>query len=434
MDAIYWISTYLLEFIKLNIFVFGIFKCQSKGKKLQWVPSVIAIVIIGAVTLLLGDDNIIIPLSSVFLMISMFIALKRKKDFFLVLLAFFLESCIEGILEGTMGMLLPQEVFIMLGDNTTAFLFDSFMGICLLMLERILHKKKEVFNYSVKSVTLVFMGVLGMAIYLYPIQYNYRLLKNNKHDFVYSLVGVSISSIIFFFICFINLTSINQRETYKKRAESYEKYVKKQELYYKELLEKEKSTRQFRHDIINHLACLRMYLETGKVKQAEKYIDEMLGTTRTLSGKIVTGNDTIDIVAADVFRGEQEVTLNWSGRFPNYTSISDMDLCILFSNLLRNALEASRLSEGSSKEVTVQIKEYEPTYFIFIKNPCKENPEKKGHRYITWKKDKNNHGFGMLNIEQVIKKYNGTTKYKYNNLTFYTEICLEDILEKNKTA
>ena len=430
MDIFYWVSNYILEFLKLNIFVFGIFNCPGKGKKMQWVPSVVAIIFISAYAMIWKGNEDIVLLITLLLIANVFLALKRKRDIFLVILAFVVVTAIEVILNGVLQMLCAPELLREISEDTIGFLLNTFSGLCLLILEGILHKKKEIFYFSAKNVTLVFMGLLGMMFYIYPIQYSYEVLETDQEMLKKSLFGVLLSGILFFVICFVNLKSINERESYKKEAKSYEEYVTKQELYYKELLQKDNETRQFRHDMLNHLACLIGYLEDGENERAMEYVQEMTGTARNFTKRILTGNDTIDIVAADVFRREGEVRLDWQGRFPQESTISDMDLCILFSNLLKNALEAARLYKGDLKEVTVLVKGLPPTYFIYVKNPCNQEPKIDGNKFLTIKRDKENHGFGMLNIEQVIKKYEGTIAYDYKAPFFTVSICLEDLAKK----
>ncbi len=430
MDIFYWVSNYILEFLKLNIFVFGIFNCLGKGKKMQWVPSVVAIVFIsGYAVIWRGNENIAL-LISFFLIVNIFLALKRKKDTFLVILAFIMVGAIEIILNGMLQLLLGPNLFREISEDTASFLMNIFSGICILIAEGLLHKKKNRFYFSAKNVTLVFMGLLGMMFYLYTIQYSYGMLKTDADLLKKPLIAVSVSSIPFFIICFVNLKSINERETYKEKAKSYKEYVTKQELYYKELLQKDSETKQFRHDMLNHLACLIGYLEDGDNERAIEYVQEMTGIARNFTKRILTGNDTIDIVAADVFRQEEEVRLGWQGKFPQETTISDMDLCVLFSNLLKNALEAARLYKGEEKEVTVLIKGLPPTYFIYVRNPCNQEPNIDGNKFLTIKKDKDNHGFGMLNIEQVLKKYGGSVRYDYKAPFFTISICLVNMIKK----
>ncbi len=430
MDIFYWVSNYILEFLKLNIFVFGIFNCLGKGKKMQWVPSVAAIVFISAYAVIWRGNEDIVLLITFFLIVNVFLALKRKKDIFLVILAFIMIGAIEVILNGMLQLLLGPNLFREISEDTASFLMNTFSGICLLITEGLLHKKKNRFYFSAKNVTLVFMGLLGMMVYLYPIQYSYGMLETDADMLKKSLLGVSVSSILFFIICFVNLKSINERETYKEKAKSYEEYVTKQELYYKELLQKDNETKQFRHDMLNHLACLIGYLEDGDNERAMEYVQEMTGVARNFTKRIITGNDTIDIVVADVFRQEKEVKLGWQGKLPQETTISDMDLCILFSNLLKNALEAARLYKGEEKEVTVLIKGLPPTYFIYVKNPCNQEPNIDGNKFLTIKKDKDNHGFGMLNIEQVLKKYGGSVRYDFKAPFFTVSICLVNMTKK----
>ena len=218
MDIFYWVSNYILEFLKLNIFVFGIFNCPGKGKKMQWVPSVVAIIFISAYAMIWKGNEDIVLLITLLLIANVFLALKRKRDIFLVILAFVVVTAIEVILNGVLQMLCAPELLREISEDTIGFLLNTFSGLCLLILEGILHKKKEIFYFSAKNVTLVFMGLLGMMFYIYPIQYSYEVLETDQEMLKKSLFGVLLSGILFFVICFVNLKSINERESYKKRG------------------------------------------------------------------------------------------------------------------------------------------------------------------------------------------------------------------------
>lgn len=226
MNTFYWVSNYVLEFLKLNIFVFGIFNCPYKGNKIQWIPSVAAIWVIGILSFLAVPEDGVIVVVFILLIINVGLLLVRKKDIFLVMFAIIFLSIIEIILDGTFRMIVPVKLFSIMDRNMSDFLFNVLTGVCLLVIDAFLHKNKDIFQFSIKNITYIFMGLLAMALYLYPIQYSYSQLKGDSSKLIYSMLGISISSIIFLIVCFINLKSVHEREIYKEKSKSYKEYVK----------------------------------------------------------------------------------------------------------------------------------------------------------------------------------------------------------------
>lgn len=104
-------------------------------------------------------------------------------------------------------------------------------------------------------------------------------------------------------------------------------------------------------------------------------------------------------------------------------TISNMDLCTLLSNLLDNAIEACELYKGKDSFIDIEMSLIKNNLLCNIKNSA--NPVKtdaKG-QYLTNKKT-GDHGFGMLQIDRIIKQYNGFVTRKYKNNVFETDIIL----------
>lgn len=92
------------------------------------------------------------------------------------------------------------------------------------------------------------------------------------------------------------------------------------------------------------------------------------------------------------------------------TGIDDMDLYILLENLCDNAIEAA--AQSNNPTIKLQISEDNGNLCIYIGNTTSDNVLKNNPHMNTTKKDKNMHGFGIMNIRDIIDKYNGTINYE----------------------
>lgn len=92
------------------------------------------------------------------------------------------------------------------------------------------------------------------------------------------------------------------------------------------------------------------------------------------------------------------------------TGIDDMDLYILLENLCDNAIEAA--AQSNNPTIKLQISEDNGNLCIYIGNTTSGNVLKNNPDMNTTKKDKSMHGFGIMNIRDIIDKYNGTINYE----------------------
>ena len=62
--------------------------------------------------------------------------------------------------------------------------------------------------------------------------------------------------------------------------------------------------------------------------------------------------------------------------------------------------------------------------FIQVSNPYLTKVQYENGEIITAKDDKQNHGFGLKNIEKAVEKYNGFMEINHENMTFTVDILL----------
>ena len=82
----------------------------------------------------------------------------------------------------------------------------------------------------------------------------------------------------------------------------------------------------------------------------------MRAETRKLEVQKFTGVGAVDAIISEWYQKavEDGIAWDWSGRFPEETAFETFDLCVLFSNLLSNAVEAARqVEDGREKKVQV---------------------------------------------------------------------------------
>lgn len=241
------------------------------------------------------------------------------------------------------------------------------------------------------------------------------------------MLSVSAFSVIVLLLGILLIYNNNAKRHYKRVAEINRRFVESQERYYQMLLEKESETRMFRHDITNHIMCVDALLEEGEYKEAKKYLRELKSFIKNLKVKQQTGNRLVNVIVNDVSTRYRCVNLIWRGELPSQMNISNMDVCVIFSNILENAFSAASECE-EKQEVEVDIKGVANGLVILVRNNMVKPVIEKNGKFITYKLDERNHGIGTLNVKNCVRLNGGDVGYSYTEKNFITEIVLPNVV------
>ena len=81
------------------------------------------------------------------------------------------------------------------------------------------------------------------------------------------------------------------------------------------------------------------------------------------------------------------------------------DITTLLGNILQNAFEAA--IKADVPRIRVELVEHKEEIFIVVSNSVAKRINTKTDFFMTFKKDRENHGFGMKNIVATVEKYHG---------------------------
>ncbi|MBS7007635.1 MAG: GHKL domain-containing protein [Anaerostipes sp.] len=236
--------------------------------------------------------------------------------------------------------------------------------------------------------------------------------------FLLMLIGIST---IIFRICKVR----QKQEQFEQQMLWNERLLNEQKKYYELLLQKEEMTKKIRHDMKSQLGCLGRFLEKEEYGQAKEYLGELIGGIQRLNILVSTGNDVVDIVVNDIVQGEK-MHLNWKGKIPSKLNMTNAEICILFSNLLKNAAEAVRDVEDKTVNVTIKIQGHH--LLLEESNQTIKPVIIEEGRLQTTKHDKEKHGIGSRNVREIVEKYNGSVSYHCEAQRFQVNIILLDAI------
>ena len=112
----------------------------------------------------------------------------------------------------------------------------------------------------------------------------------------------------------------------------------------------------------------------------------------------------------------------------NFAGFDDTDICVLLSNLLDNAIEASQ-SVPESPMITLTVTNKQNYLCILVRNRIMESVLAKNGQLKTTKRNKKNHGLGLYSVGQIVDKYEGMKNFYEKNGYFVADIWLKQSIQ-----
>lgn len=159
------------------------------------------------------------------------------------------------------------------------------------------------------------------------------------------------------------------------------------------------------HDIKHHLRALERLLQNGDRREALAYIESV---QEPLQCKMIPVHTGVDIVDAVIYEAKEKaeqrniLLVVETPILPSGLKLEDREFCVLFANLLNNALEAAK------EQIRLNIAITAGFLVIEMQNDYKKKPVVKNNHFVSEREqDSLAHGWGMKIIEQIVEKYQG---------------------------
>lgn len=237
------------------------------------------------------------------------------------------------------------------------------------------------------------------------------------------------------FLVFHIYESLSDRMEIQKQQIVFNKQI---ELCKSQIQEREEANlniRKMKHDIENHLLCIREYLEHYESEYAKKYVDDLLHGNAYFKENmdINTGNIVVDALLKHKFMIMQQngIELKTHIEIPYNMQINDADLCIIMGNCLDNSIEAAcKIDDQDAKYIWLELIYRKKSLLLKIENPYSGNiiRDMKGN-LLTTKKDVENHGLGLNSVQKAVEKYNGQMETIAKDGVFKIQILLYEVGE-----
>ncbi len=240
------------------------------------------------------------------------------------------------------------------------------------------------------------------------------------YDQMFSLGGCLILTLLSMAAAGFYVFGMNRIYLEQEKSNQYHSQI----AVYKMLAEQHRQTERLRHDMKNHIIALSALARNKEWDRIDDYLKHMEDLVLDEAGDL-TGNKTMDALLYQKRKQAERENIQWECdvQMPRGCCINEFDLCVLFGNILDNALDACGRMQGEEERfIHIQAKTVKRCFLIEVKNSM-DRMEK----YLdgsTNKGDSQEHGIGLLNVSDVVNQYNGALHKEAEKGSFVISILM----------
>lgn len=247
------------------------------------------------------------------------------------------------------------------------------------------------------------------------------LRDESAQDRIFVMILMALVLVMTLRLIFVN----NKNFTMKNLVGTLKNQMRDMTDHYREINEKDTELRKFRHDAKNHIAAVSSLIKEGRHPQALEYMQKLNDEIYQSSGNLYqTGNYLVDsLLSSKSHTAEQyDIHFEFDGKVPG-REIGDVDIVVIFSNIIDNAVEACE-NLGGKKKIYISSVFKNDTWALEEINPVAGHLNIVNNHIDTSKGNTQLHGFGLSNIEDIVEKYHGTMRISSEKNEFSIRIIL----------
>ena len=239
------------------------------------------------------------------------------------------------------------------------------------------------------------------------------------YDQIFSHLYIIILSALSMFAACSYVIGMNRLYLEQQKSGQYHAQV----AAYKMLEEQYEQAERLRHDMKNHLIALSGLLEDREWEKMRAYLQKMGNSGSLETDGDATGNKVVDALLYRKRKIAEEKHILWKCdvQMSGLGGIDEFDLCVLFGNILDNAVEAcERLGNGRERFIDIQARIIKRYFLLEVKNSADVEANEKrraaGGEY--------RHGIGTLNIQDMVQRYHGVVDRKAGEGVYVISVLL----------
>lgn len=269
----------------------------------------------------------------------------------------------------------------------------------------------------------VFLSAIFLIFNMISVPFSYRTLHTGRLSYLFPLLECcALLLLVIIYVLFYQGAMLIQKHADLKE---HSQLLEIQSHQYQTLKEHMRQTVRLRHDFRHSVRLLSSLAKKGDIKSIQKHLS---GYETSLAEN--ESPDFCDNAALNALFGyyygiavSRGINTVWHIQLPEHPDDAESDLASLFGNLIENAIDGC-LTVPEEKRyfcLSIEVRQGNRLYIVSTNNfdgIC--HKDKDGYRSTKHRRK----GIGLLSINAVAEKYNGTAHIANNDKEFFADIFL----------
>ena len=236
---------------------------------------------------------------------------------------------------------------------------------------------------------------------------------------VLSLILLAI--LILFYTMFLLMANSLNRNA---RLQQENHFLSMQQARYDNLRIAIDETRQARHDLRHHFLQLSALAEHGELEKIKEYLSGAVSKIPDLDLHFCENKAADSVIGYYCALARRDsIPFQARANIPASLSTDEIDLCLILSNLLENALEASLKTAPDRRRIDLTIyPHFTHLLLIQVKNTFEDEIQEKGGIFQSSKRSSD--GIGIQSVRRICEKNGGASNFSCENGVFIAQIML----------
>lgn len=286
---------------------------------------------------------------------------------------------------------------------------------------RIMRKIKKPFVMQQRDMSLMGISVLSIIALMFLWNTGDYLTAEN---IPYFTISICILILVLNFVLLFLKEILSREKHNNKELQEQNRIISMQIRNQNEISEMYSNLRSLKHDMNNHLHTISGYIQTEDYEKAEIYIQKIAGEI-SMFEVYQSGNQEIDalIGSKNTLAKKNGIQLDIDIAVPATLQISAEHLSIVLGNLYDNAIDANmKIEEKEKRYIKIQILMHGADLFLSFENPAIDEDRVGKIHWPTTKNSTFEHGFGLKNIDRIVRLYDGYCFRELKNNVFVCRI------------
>lgn len=266
------------------------------------------------------------------------------------------------------------------------------------------------------------LPIVFIAMNLFMIPINPGILFQGRIMQGYIVISLTflLLMLLFYVLFYFMARSLNKNDRLRQKNQ----FLSMQQVQYETLRTAIEETRHARHDMRHHFSVISSLVNRKEWQQIENYLAQALKNIPNTELKLCDNPAVDGVISHYCLRyKENNIPFSIELNLPYKLPISDIDICLVLSNLLENALEASLRTNELKRKIKIQSYLHSENIIILIVENFFDGTVKEKDGVFQSSKRRGD-GVGLQSVRRIAEKNGGYCKFVHENSIFCANIML----------